>query len=169
MVLIGAAARADEHYVLHRARGDGDGRPEAPPAEVEVGIRDVDLEVRRGELVVITGRVGSGKTTLLRAVLGLLPLDEGELRWEGARVEADGEGITLVVAHGDGSFAVAVDEALADEFSATAIGREIADEAGGGAGGNDRLAAGGGATDALGETAERVRKRLLRTGPLAPA
>ena len=86
-----------------------------------------------------------------------------------AKRAMDGEGITLVVAHGDGSFAVAVDEALADEFSATAIGREIADEAGGGAGGNDRLAAGGGATDALGETAERVRKRLLRTGPLAPA
>ena len=85
-----------------------------------------------------------------------------------AKRAMDGEGITLVVAHGDGSFAVAVDEALADAFSATAIGREIAEEAGGGAGGNDRLAAGGGATEALGETAERVRQRLLRTGPLAP-
>jgi ATP-binding cassette subfamily B protein len=30
---------------------------------------------------VITGRVASGKTTLLRVLLGLLPRDTGELRW----------------------------------------------------------------------------------------
>ena len=50
------------------------------------GIRDVDLKVTRGSLTVITGRVGSGKTTLLRAVLGLLPAQAGELRWNGAVV-----------------------------------------------------------------------------------
>jgi ATP-binding cassette subfamily B protein len=36
---------------------------------------------------VITGRVGSGKTTLLRVLLGLLPKDEGEIRWNGETVE----------------------------------------------------------------------------------
>lgn len=51
------------------------------------GVEDVDLAVHRGQLVVVTGRVGSGKTTLLRAALGLLPLDDGELRWEGEPVE----------------------------------------------------------------------------------
>ena len=34
----------------------------------------------------ITGRVGSGKTTLLRALLGLLPPQAGEVRWNGAPV-----------------------------------------------------------------------------------
>ena len=29
----------------------------------------------------VTGRIGSGKTTLLRMLLGLLPLDSGEIRW----------------------------------------------------------------------------------------
>ncbi len=29
----------------------------------------------------ITGRIGAGKTTLLRALLGLLPADSGEVRW----------------------------------------------------------------------------------------
>ena len=29
----------------------------------------------------ITGRIGSGKTTLLRTLLGLLPLESGEIRW----------------------------------------------------------------------------------------
>ena len=35
----------------------------------------------------ITGRVGSGKTTLLRVLLGLLPMDEGEIRWNGKPVD----------------------------------------------------------------------------------
>ncbi len=45
------------------------------------GIKDVSLQIKRGTLTVITGRVGSGKTTVLRALLGLLPADSGELRW----------------------------------------------------------------------------------------
>jgi ATP-binding cassette, subfamily B, bacterial len=40
------------------------------------GIRDISFSLRRGEFLVITGRVGSGKTTLLRALLGLLPTGE---------------------------------------------------------------------------------------------
>ena len=45
------------------------------------GVDNINFQVRRGELVVITGRVGSGKTTLLRAVLGLLSKGSGEIRW----------------------------------------------------------------------------------------
>lgn len=47
------------------------------------GIEGVDLRLRRGEFVVITGRVGAGKTTLLRVLLGLLPRQGGELRLNG--------------------------------------------------------------------------------------
>jgi ATP-binding cassette subfamily B protein len=50
------------------------------------GIEGVDLVVRRGELVVVTGPVGSGKTTLLRALLGLVAADAGTVRWNGAVV-----------------------------------------------------------------------------------
>jgi ATP-binding cassette subfamily B protein len=50
------------------------------------GIQDVHLCLPRGSFTVITGRIGSGKTTLLRALLGLLPADAGEIRWNGARV-----------------------------------------------------------------------------------
>ena len=45
------------------------------------GIHGLDLELERGSFTVITGRVGSGKTTLLRVLLGLLPRDAGEIRW----------------------------------------------------------------------------------------
>ncbi|HZW27436.1 MAG TPA: ABC transporter ATP-binding protein [Trueperaceae bacterium] len=53
----------------------------------EEGVEDVSFTVRRGEFVVVTGRVGSGKTTLLRVLLGLLPKTAGEVRWNGVPVE----------------------------------------------------------------------------------
>jgi ATP-binding cassette subfamily B protein len=45
------------------------------------GVADIDLHIRRGSFTVVTGRIGSGKTTLLRALLGLLPVDSGEIHW----------------------------------------------------------------------------------------
>lgn len=47
------------------------------------GVADVDLTVRRGELVVVTGKVGAGKSTLLRGILGLVEASAGEVRWNG--------------------------------------------------------------------------------------
>jgi ATP-binding cassette, subfamily B, bacterial len=47
------------------------------------GISDVSLILRRGSFTVVTGRIGAGKTTLLRVLLGLLPKDGGEIRWNG--------------------------------------------------------------------------------------
>jgi ABC-type multidrug transport system fused ATPase/permease subunit len=51
------------------------------------GVSDVSLSLQRGSFTVLTGRIGSGKTTLLHAVLGLLPRDGGEIRWNGTPVE----------------------------------------------------------------------------------
>lgn len=44
-------------------------------------LRDIDLDIERGEFVVITGRSGCGKTTLCRCLNGLIPqFYEGELK-----------------------------------------------------------------------------------------
>lgn len=51
------------------------------------GIDGIDLHLRRGTLTVVTGRIGSGKTTLLRTLMGLLPVEGGEIRWNGQLVE----------------------------------------------------------------------------------
>lgn len=49
-----------------------------------VGIlRNVSLEVQRGEFAGLIGRNGAGKTTLLRTVMGLLPFWQGTLAFEG--------------------------------------------------------------------------------------
>jgi ATP-binding cassette, subfamily B, bacterial len=55
------------------------------------GIAGVDLAIERGDFVAVTGRVGSGKSTLLRTLLGLLPPDTGEIRWNGQVVTDPGD------------------------------------------------------------------------------
>jgi ATP-binding cassette, subfamily B, bacterial len=52
-------------------------------ADTQRGIAKVNLRIPRGSFTVVTGRIGSGKTTLLRALLGLLPLQAGEIYWNG--------------------------------------------------------------------------------------
>ncbi|HEX2326179.1 MAG TPA: ABC transporter ATP-binding protein [Chloroflexota bacterium] len=50
------------------------------------GIGGASFRLQRGQFTVVTGRIGAGKTTLLRVLLGLLPRDAGEIRWNGRAV-----------------------------------------------------------------------------------
>jgi ATP-binding cassette subfamily B protein len=68
----------EEHHRLHSLRVSG---LSYVYPDTGRGIYDIDLDLKRGTFTVITGRVGSGKTTLLRTLLGLLPKDKGEIRW----------------------------------------------------------------------------------------
>ena len=43
-------------------------------------LHDIDLELRPGELVWLTGENGAGKTTLLRIVAGIVAPDSGTVR-----------------------------------------------------------------------------------------
>lgn len=50
-----------------------------------IGVSEVDLEIRRGELVLLLGQVGSGKSSLLSALAGLME-HTGDVRWNGTTV-----------------------------------------------------------------------------------
>ena len=41
-------------------------------------LKDVSLELEKGQMVGLIGRNGAGKTTLLRAIMGILPTKSGE-------------------------------------------------------------------------------------------
>lgn len=46
-------------------------------------VRDLALEVRRGEIVGLIGPNGAGKSTTLHAIMGLVPLHRGDVRLAG--------------------------------------------------------------------------------------
>lgn len=50
------------------------------------GVQDISFIIPRGSFTVITGKIGAGKTTLVRTLLGLLPAEAGEVRWNGRPV-----------------------------------------------------------------------------------
>jgi branched-chain amino acid transport system ATP-binding protein len=51
-----------------------------------MAIQSVSLKVPEGTVVSIIGANGSGKSTVLRALAGLAPISEGEIRFKGDRI-----------------------------------------------------------------------------------
>jgi putative spermidine/putrescine transport system ATP-binding protein len=51
-----------------------------------VAVADLDLDIRRGELIALLGPSGCGKTTTMRAIAGLLPVRSGHVRLDGADI-----------------------------------------------------------------------------------
>ena len=56
-------------------------------------LKDINLSVKKGEVVVIIGPSGCGKSTFLRCLNGLEPIQDGVIMVDGLPVEADKPGI----------------------------------------------------------------------------
>ncbi|HEX2075649.1 MAG TPA: amino acid ABC transporter ATP-binding protein [Geodermatophilus sp.] len=54
-------------------------------------LQDINLEIDRGEVVVVIGPSGSGKSTLCRAINRLEAIDQGEITIDGQRLPAEGK------------------------------------------------------------------------------
>ncbi|MAR74028.1 MULTISPECIES: amino acid ABC transporter ATP-binding protein [unclassified Halomonas] len=54
-------------------------------------LKNIDLEVAQGEVVVVIGASGSGKSTLIRCVNGLEEFQQGALRVDGNDLKPDGK------------------------------------------------------------------------------
>jgi glutamate transport system ATP-binding protein len=57
-------------------------------------LKDIDLTIDRGEVVVVIGPSGSGKSTLCRTINRLEPIDEGEIRIDGQPLPLEGKELT---------------------------------------------------------------------------
>lgn len=52
-------------------------------ADATPGLRDISLDINPGDRIALVGRNGSGKSTLIRHLVGLLPVQAGECRYQG--------------------------------------------------------------------------------------
>jgi glutamate transport system ATP-binding protein len=53
-------------------------------------LKDIDLTIQRGEVVVVIGPSGSGKSTLCRSINRLEPIDDGTILVDGKALPAEG-------------------------------------------------------------------------------
>jgi phosphonate transport system ATP-binding protein len=58
--------------------------------KAQQALKEIELEVRPGEMVALIGASGSGKSTLLRHVAGLVPGDSGLIEVHGRKVQEAG-------------------------------------------------------------------------------
>ena len=58
-------------------------------SETAFQIGPLDFTLQKGDLVFVTGGNGSGKSTFLRVLAGLYPIDSGEIRLDGMRVDGN--------------------------------------------------------------------------------
>ncbi|MFI2258938.1 ABC transporter ATP-binding protein [Streptomyces tubercidicus] len=58
----------------------------AYPGKSDPAVVDVDLDIRRGEVIALVGENGSGKTTLARLLTGLYLPSAGTVMWDGSNV-----------------------------------------------------------------------------------
>src|SRR5215217_8831168 len=56
-------------------------------------LRDITLEVPRGQVVVVLGPSGSGKSTLCRTINRLEPIDSGTIEVDGQPLPAEGKAL----------------------------------------------------------------------------
>ena len=98
---------------LTRSFGDGESRTYA--------LRDVSLELERGQLALLMGPSGSGKSTLLAVLSGLLEPDKGRVLAKSGRSSRKWVLLTVLLAGAGAGITTAVTTAGAKSAAATPV------------------------------------------------
>ena len=79
-----------------------------------VALADVSLTVGAGELVGVLGPNGAGKSTLFKAILGLIPLQQGEVLYDGHPLKQQRQRVAYVPQRAaiDWSYPISVEQAV---------------------------------------------------------
>ncbi len=88
--------KIDEDWIVERMTGqqidfEKTFRPQTSPGEAILKVRNltgprfenISFDLHRGEILGIAGLVGAGRSELLQSIFGYLPVDEGEIEFEG--------------------------------------------------------------------------------------
>ena len=60
-------------------------------------LENINIKINKGEFLAIVGPNGAGKSTLLKIILGLLPLQKGEIFVEGHLYKGNKSSLKLVM------------------------------------------------------------------------
>ncbi len=85
LVSLMVGRKVDMSYSREYCRTPGERALRMQGVTARSGIRDIDLEVRAGEIVGLAGLVGSGRTEVARAAFGADPIESGRIEIFGQR------------------------------------------------------------------------------------
>ena len=142
-MMVGRAV--DTTYAREYCKQPGAAALEVKGLAADSGLRDIDLEVRVGEIVGLAGLVGAGRTELARAIFGADPVTAGEVRVFGAPLAGGPderarngvalvpenrkqEGLALIRAVQDNLLAASLPRLFPRGLFRPALGRRVAEE-----------------------------------------
>ena len=101
LVRLMVGRRVDATHAREYCERPGEVALEVKGLATDTGVRGVDLVVRAGEIVGLSGLVGAGRTEVARAIVGADPASRGEVRVFGERFtggpgEAKRRGVALI-------------------------------------------------------------------------